>query len=241
MSGKCCTTGSLHEGEPAGEIKEVFGLLTYVAGSSSSEKVIVILSDIYGLKIPNTKLIADQFAKSGYQVFVPDILFGDGLVKLDGSVDLGAYLEKHRPEVTKPIVDSFLFALKEQMKPKFLGLIGYCFGARYVMDHIKKDEPTANAAAIAHPSRVETEQFRGIGKNPLLISAAQVDRMFPIEARFEAEKALTEEGAIYKIDLFGTVSHGFAARGDLSDPLVSFYKEKVFADQVDWFNYFSKA
>ncbi|CEP61067.1 protein AIM2 LALA0_S02e05996g [Lachancea lanzarotensis] len=241
MSGKCCTTGNLHEGEPVGEIKEVFGLPTYVTGSSSSEKVIVILSDIFGLKIPNTKLVADQFANSGYLVYVPDILFGDGLTNLDGSTDLGAFLEKHRPEVTRPIVDGFVLPLKETLNPKFLGVIGYCFGAKYALDYIKKDSPIADAAAIAHPSRLEIEQFWAIGQSPLLISAAQYDRSFNFETRHQVEKVLTEVRAIFKIDLFSKVSHGFAIRGDLNDPFVKFSKEQVFSDQLNWFNHFSEA
>ncbi|SCU92495.1 LAME_0F00210g1_1 [Lachancea meyersii CBS 8951] len=241
MVGKCCFTGSLHEGEASGAIKEAFGLETYITGSSSSAKIIVILTDVFGLNLINTKLIADQFGKAGYEVYVPDILFGEAIEKVDESVNIQEFIHKHRPEVTRPIVDKFLLRLKEKLNPKFLGVIGYCFGAKYALDHIKAEAPVANAAAIAHPSFIEVNQLKVIGKSPLLISAAQDDHIFPMELRHESEKTLIESGAVFRLDLFGNVSHGFAVRGDLSDPLVKYAKEKVFSDQLDWFNQFSSA
>ncbi|SCU77444.1 LANO_0A00386g1_1 [Lachancea nothofagi CBS 11611] len=235
---KCCFSGALHEGESIGEIQELFGLRTYVTGSSSNENIIVILSDIFGINLVNNRLIADQFGKAGYRVFIPDILFDDA-VEINANVNIPEYIHKHRPEVTRPIVDSFMKPLKEKLNPKFLGVIGHCFGGKYALDYIKADAPLAHAAAIAHPTLVENEQFKVIGKNPLLISAAQHDSLFTTEARHEVEKVLMESGAVFQLDLFGSVGHGFAVRGDMSDPDVKYAKEKVLLDLLHWFGRFS--
>ncbi|SCU77454.1 LADA_0A00540g1_1 [Lachancea dasiensis] len=241
MLSKCCFTGNLHEGESIGEIKELFGLKTYVTGSASNDKIVIILTDVFGLKLVNNRLIADQIGKAGYKVLIPDILFGDPVTALDGSVDFKDYAYRHRPEVTRPIIDGFLHPLKKELNPKFLGVIGHCFGGRYVLDLIQLPAPLADAAAIAHPSSLENQKFENIGQTPLLISAAQVDRSFNTEARHTAEKILSENGAVFQVDLFSNVSHGFAVRGDITDAKVKYAKEKVLSDQIHWFDHFSRA
>ena len=108
--GKCCFEGVCHDGTPKGRREEIFGLDTYAAGSTSpKEKVIVILTDVYGNKFNNVLLTADKFASAGYMVFVPDILFGDA-ISSDKPIDRDAWFQRHSPEVTKKIVDGCAMA-----------------------------------------------------------------------------------------------------------------------------------
>ncbi|KAH3899501.1 probable Protein AIM2 [Saccharomycodes ludwigii] len=237
--GACCFQGFKHEGTPVGKYEELFGLETYVTGSSKENKYIVILGDVFGIKLANCLLIADQLAQSGYTVLYPDILNGD-IVDIDNkaSVDFAAWIAKHDVSITKPIVDSFMSKVKETYKPKFLGVIGYCFGAKYVIQQLNKETGLADCGAIAHPSFVTMDEVAVIDK-PLLISAAENDHIFPSNLRHDTEDKLKELGVRYQIDLFGGVSHGFAARGDPNDPVVKYAKEKALLDQIYWFNYFS--
>ena len=129
--GACCVQTNFHEGTPLGTHKEIFGLDTYTVGESS--KVIVILTDIYGHKYNNVLLVADAISKEGYKVLIPDILKGDPIVSFD---ELQAWLPKHTPEITAPIVNGFLKKVKEELKPTFLGSIGYCYGAKYVIQNL---------------------------------------------------------------------------------------------------------
>ncbi|CCF57490.1 hypothetical protein KAFR_0C04990 [Kazachstania africana CBS 2517] len=238
--GKCCFEGFYHEGTAKGKHEEIFGLDTYVTGTTSpSDRVIVILTDVYGNKINNALLIADQLARPGYKVYIPDILFGDVVVKLDGSTDFNAWRERHSPEKTRKVVDEFMSSLKKEYNPKFIGVIGYCFGAKFAVQQINTDGGFADVAAIAHPSFVSMEEVAAIEK-PLLIAAAENDSIFPEENRHATEAKLKEIGARYQLDLFGGVQHGFAARGDVSDPVVKYAKEKALSDQIYWFDHFSK-
>lgn len=172
-------------------------------------------------------------------MYIPDILFGDIIEKMDGSVNVQEWAHKHRAEVTRPIVDNFMKSFKEKINPKFLGIIGYCFGAKYALHQIESKNPIANVAAIAHPSFVEQQEFQAICK-PLLISAAQNDEYFDMKIRHETEKTLSDINAVFQIDLFSNVGHGFAVRGDARDPFTAFAMNKVLLDQVEWFNHFSK-
>ena len=94
--GKCCFEGVCHDGTPKGRREEIFGLDTYAAAGSTSpkEKVIVILTDVYGNKFNNVLLMAEKSASAGYMVFsVPDILFGDA-ISSDKPIDRGAWPSK---------------------------------------------------------------------------------------------------------------------------------------------------
>lgn len=239
--GPCCFKGFRHEGTSTGSLGDLYGINTYATGSQSNEKIIVIITDIYGHKFQNTQLIADQLGDAGYRVYIPDILFGDAIEKLDGSVNFNEWLEKHNAVKTKEIVDRFLSGLKDEHSPKFVGVIGHCFGAKYAVQQIHASEGLADVCAIAHPSFITIEEVAAIGTKPLLISAAENDSIFPPELRHQSEAKLQEIGARYQLDLFSGVSHGFAVRGDTSDPVVKYAKEKVLLDQIYWFNHFSQS
>lgn len=248
--------GFRHEGTPLGCFQELFGLDTYVADPQGGEakkccrekadaqkekKYIVIITDIYGYKFNNVQLIADQLAQqTGITVLVPDILFNDPVIKLDGSTDFTKWLSSHTPEKTRnEAVQPFLQGLKTERQAEFIGVIGYCFGAKFVIQQLAEDG-LADVGAIAHPSFVEAKEVEAIdNKKPLLISAAENDSIFTEELRHLTESILKKKGNCYQLDLFSGVNHGFAARGDVSIPWVKYAKEKALADQIHWFKYFA--
>lgn len=229
--GACCVERSLHEGEAKGAHVDIFGLPTYQVGQENgNDRILIIVSDIHGFKFKNTLLLADNFAKAGYHVLLPDILKGDPV----GDADLQTWLKSHTPEITTPIVDGFVTKVKSEYKPKTLVGVGYCFGAKYLIKLMTDEKPFFDSGAIAHPSFVTIEEVKAITK-PILISAAEIDPIFTTELRHETEKALTEGKKTFQIDLFSGVSHGFTSRGDISVPHIKYAKEKAFQDQVAWF------
>lgn len=225
----CCAQTNFHEGTPLGTHQEVFGVDTYIVGESSN--ILVILTDIFGHRYNNVLLVADAISKSGYKVLIPDILNGDPLKPGD---DFQPWLPKHTPEITAPIVDNFLKRVKEELKPTFLGGIGYCFGAKFAVQNLSING-YLDAAAVAHPSFVSMEEVKAI-KRPIIISAAETDQVFAPELRHQTEDELAKlEGVRYQVDLFSGVTHGFALRGDIKNPIVRYAKEKVLADQLAFF------
>ena len=241
--GKCCVKGFVHEGKAVGTYEQVFGLDTYVTGTSNSpnDKVIVILTDIYGNRLINTLLNADQFAAAGYRVYIPDLFDGDYAdINDQDRVKLPEWFKRHTPEITKPISDAFVRSIRKEFNPKFLAVVGYCFGAKYAIHQIAAADGVADCCAVAHPSLVTIEEVAAISKDkPILISAAETDPIFPPELRAQTEAKLKEIGARYQVDLFSGVSHGFSVRGDITNPVVKYAKEKAFCDQVYWFDYFA--
>ncbi|ODV66636.1 dienelactone hydrolase [Hyphopichia burtonii NRRL Y-1933] len=234
--GACCVHATLHEGEPKGQHQIVAGVDSYVAGAENgNDNIIVILPDIYGYKFKNNMLIADEVARLGkYKVLVPDLAEGgDPPASLEF---LPAWFEKHPNETTTRIVKEYLTTLYKETTPKFLGGIGHCYGAKFAIEQASKDG-NFDAIAIAHPSQVSIDQVKALTK-PILISAAETDPIFTRELRWETEEALTEIKVRYQMDLFQGVSHGYAVRGDITNPSVKYAKEKTLTDQLAWFSQF---
>ncbi|OWB55855.1 hypothetical protein B5S28_g1739 [[Candida] boidinii] len=203
------------------------------------DKVIVILTDIYGYGFKNTQLIADQLAKrTGYYVVVPDILKGEALVfgKVTPEI-FGDWFSRHPIQGTKDIVTDFLTNLKKELNPDYLCGIGYCFGAKYLFHQMTADG-LFDVGVGAHPSFADDDEVSAIRK-PVLISAAEKDNIFTAELRHKTESILSSiEGLRYQIDLFGGVEHGFTIRSDENIPAVRYAKNKALIDHVYWFKEF---
>lgn len=78
MSCENCFKGSELPGEPSGSIVE--GAYLSSAPSTTSDgtkRAVVLLTDIFGLPLKNSKLQADKLAKElGVDVWVPDLFAG---------------------------------------------------------------------------------------------------------------------------------------------------------------------
>lgn len=231
----CCLKSFDHEGKPLGSHKEIAGLDTYQIGEQyGDERLIVILTDIYGNKFNNTLLVADELSKlNESQVLVPDILKGEPVADMSKFQE---WMERHQPEENKQIVDGFLKKLHEEKSPKTVFGMGYCFGAKYAIQNLS-DDGYFTAAAVAHPSFVAVEEVEAV-KKPILISAATDDQIFPEELRNKSINILTKNDIRFQLDLFQGVSHGFAIKGDIKNPVVKYAKEKVIVDQTCFFKQF---
>ncbi|ODQ65187.1 dienelactone hydrolase family protein [Nadsonia fulvescens var. elongata DSM 6958] len=236
---KCCAQGFKHTGESVGSLISFHGIDTYVTGKESNQsKVILFLTDIIGHKFINAQLLADEFASRGYYVIVPDLFNGDP-VPLNPSPDFDLrahWLPKHLPGSIQLIIDTVVNAIHADFKPKFVGSVGYCFGAKYVARLLATDK--IQVGCIAHPSFLSIEEIEAI-KGPLYISGAETDEIYTEELRAETEKVLAEKKKVYLLARFSNTSHGFAVRGDTSVPDVKWAKEKTFYDMAGWFDRFS--
>lgn len=73
MSCENCKTGFKWDGTASGKETTLNKSDAYVAGDSK-DVAIFIVTDIFGWKLPNIRLIADHFAKeSQATVYVPDL------------------------------------------------------------------------------------------------------------------------------------------------------------------------
>ncbi|TFK25108.1 dienelactone hydrolase endo-1,3,1,4-beta-D-glucanase [Coprinopsis marcescibilis] len=240
-----CVKGVRHEGTPEGSWEEIGGVTSYVAtplGDYPKDRVILYIADIFGPQLINAQLLADDFARNGFKTIIPDYLNGDFVAAdaLDpgSQFDLGAWFAKHGASETRPPLDRVTAGLKEQGVTSF-GATGYCFGGRYVFD--LGFDNVISAAVVNHPSLLKSpedlQKYFDTSKTPLLINSCTIDTQFPHEAQAQADEILGNGKftAGYKREYFECCTHGFAVRGDLSDPKVKAGKEGAFAAAVKWF------
>jgi len=70
---ECCKSGFKWGGSPVGKTGKIAGLDTYVTGDSKHAGILII-ADVFGWELENTRLIADHFAKEvGATVYLPDL------------------------------------------------------------------------------------------------------------------------------------------------------------------------
>ncbi|KAF2866036.1 dienelactone hydrolase [Massariosphaeria phaeospora] len=164
-----CIKGSIHAGHPTGTEETIHGLNTYVVGNRTNPRAtIVVYSDIFGLPLPNNKLIADAYAKSGeYLVYLPDFFKGDPvplrvadvLIPVDAAnqSSLSKYggmlasmptfimwMTRHKQAPTDKICMDFLAALRRATpRSHTIGMVGMCWGGKYAiragLEHNKID------------------------------------------------------------------------------------------------------
>lgn len=235
IPGECCLKGVVHEGTPKGEIVQFAEVETYIArpASGSSERVILLLTDIMGI-CNNPKLIADDFAANGYTVVLPDMFAGDKVpfpADRKPGFQLPEWLKDHQPHHVIPIIQKVMGQIRSELKPRKIGAAGYCFGAKYVTQLLSGE---IDAGYNAHPSFVTLDELCAI-KAPLAISAAETDSIFTRDLRHATEAKLAEIKATYQITLFSGVAHGFAVRCDLTNDKQRWAKEEAFRQAVRWF------
>jgi len=233
---RCCTVGVKHEGEPQGIYKTLNETDTYIATPSTPHPKIALLylTDVIGNHWPNPCLIADQFAANGYPTYIPDILHNDPMpLTPPAGYSYADWLKNHTVDITEPVVKKAIEWLKGEGGYKKIGVVGYCYGAKYAIRAL--GDGGADVGFVGHPAFVDKEEVEAI-KGPLSIAAAEIEQVFPAEKRYETEKLLVATKLPYQITLYGGVKHGFAVKADLSDKRQKFANEQAFYQAVQWFD-----
>lgn len=88
MSCPDCYRGSVHEGQPRGQVTKAYGLDTYVvnpADGRPAKGIVVLLPDAFGWEFVNVRLLADSYADKGdFKVYAPDFMKGKFRVHVYG-------------------------------------------------------------------------------------------------------------------------------------------------------------
>ncbi|KIM53525.1 hypothetical protein SCLCIDRAFT_1222744 [Scleroderma citrinum Foug A] len=243
-----CIKGVRHEGVPEGKVEDIGGVKCYVgtpSGECAKEKAILFLPDVFGIELVNSQLLVDDFARNGFKTIAIDYLNGDPIPEnafSNPNFNFMAWLSNHGNDETRPNVDKVIAALREQGVTEF-GATGYCFGARYAFDLAFQN--LVKVTVVSHPSLLEIPgdlvKYKELSKAPLLINSCTFDQRFPHEAQAKADEILgggEQFTDTYRREYFEGCTHGFAVRGDLSDPKTKAGKEGSFEASVKFFNRF---
>jgi dienelactone hydrolase len=236
MVGQCCITGFQWDGKPVGSESRLAGMDAYVSGNNK-DRAILILPDIFGWELTNTRLLADHFAEeANATVYLPDT-FNGGSVKVEdmnnGKFDLGAFIATNSKEKLGPMIE----AAAQELRAKYrkLGTVGYCFGGWSTAQIAGKGKDLVDAIVLAHPSLLTNDLLEGISKATLFI-VPETDPIFTDDLQAHAKEVLPKSGAAFEWIDYPGVAHGFATRGDRTNDIQRKALEKAKNDTVDFFN-----
>ncbi|KAI5859803.1 alpha/beta-hydrolase [Durotheca rogersii] len=224
-----------HTGEPVGKEQVYNGTNQYVTGEASDVGVLY-LTDVFGIQLPQNKLLADSFGRAGYITVAPDLFNGTpapGDINGQPSFNLTKFLADHRPEITDPIIATAIDFLRAELGVEKVAVTGYCFGGRYAF-RVLAEGKGADVGFTAHPSLLEDAEISAI-TGPISVAAADGDDLLPPERRLQIEAELLQTGLPYSVALYGGTRHGFGVRANVSNPQEKFGKEEAFFQAIRWF------
>ncbi|KAF9264325.1 dienelactone hydrolase endo-1,3,1,4-beta-D-glucanase [Marasmius fiardii PR-910] len=240
-----CFKGVTHEGTPNGKWEEIGGINCYVAvpnDNKNPDKILLFLPDAFGIQLINNQLLVSDFAANGIKTVAIDYFYGEPVPVealspgYSGPFNRETWFAKQMSR-SRPAIDKVIEALKGDGITEFAAT-GYCWGGRYTFD--LAFESIITTAIVSHPSRLKVpedlQEYLEKSKAPLLINSCTVDAQFPLEAQAKADEILGD-GKFkpgYKREYFDGCEHGFAVRGDLSNPKVKAGKEGSFKASVEW-------
>ncbi|KAF7797454.1 hypothetical protein EIP86_008651 [Pleurotus ostreatoroseus] len=261
MSCEQCTQGYVLEGEPQGTmVGDAY--LRAASAEGPSKAAVVLLTDIFGLALVNSKLIADEISKRlQCDVWVPDLFAGSPPFREDEleplmpqrvgesmslwtKVRAGILLLSRafrlygvRAAVVDPRTTAFVEKIKAEKKYEKIGAVGYCFGGALAVRLGTGN--VFDSVVIVHPGGVTEEQIKAI-KVPAAWACAEQDMAFNKAARDQAEAILAAkkdkpDAIEYEfVDYKGTV-HGFGARPNLKIPEVATAFNAALDQTSNWF------
>ncbi|KAI9203966.1 dienelactone hydrolase [Polychytrium aggregatum] len=269
MTSVACCGGFIDSGNPAGTTSPIGGIDCYVAPRTATtdsfieSTAIVVATDIFGYKLPNSRLIADSFAKdTQFLTVVPDIFEGTEpppellqcVETLSGEQPatlfqkaqaIGAILW-HAPAfmyfnpISKGVnrIRKVIETLRQERGIKRVALIGYCWGGRIAV--ILSQEPgVADAVCSAHPGGLTFPDDIEKIQAPIHFVLADKDRSVKEEQITIIRDVLgkkNEAGRLaHQIDVYPGTTHGFAVRGNENDPKVKAAREKAYKDSLAFF------
>jgi dienelactone hydrolase len=259
----CCLSGFLNNSaKPVGKDETIHGLPCYISENpdKSKTKTLIIIPDIFGYKTPNVRLLADEYAKAGLYVYVPDFYNGDALPysflqsiepplqirehlgaiakvknQANVAVTLGPWAIKHRESVAKPIIDKFFNAVRAENGVGKIGTLGFCWGGRHATLQVHADG-LADAAFVCHPALLGIPKDIDAVSKPIAFAVGDKDSVLDnatvkrITDILDSKKDVPHEVRIYEDQV-----HNFALRGDWSSEKDRKAMDAATKQGIDWF------
>ena len=222
--------GDKLSGSAKGKISTYAGVEAYVTGDNKTN-AIVYSPDIYGHTFDSHHKNADAYAAAGFTVIIPKTL--NDAADPNDSTFMSKFMEwlgRNPAENASAIIEKVVTqALKDF---KTVQLVGFCYGARMVVDAVEKNNGVKGAVAY-HPTFLKAEDAPLIAKTniPFRFNCAADDFIFVPDLRAVFEKELKGKNGIFK-EYPGT-QHGFGARP--SGELAQKSREEALVDTIAFF------
>uniref|UniRef100_A0A1D1ZHA9 Endo-1,31,4-beta-D-glucanase n=1 Tax=Anthurium amnicola TaxID=1678845 RepID=A0A1D1ZHA9_9ARAE len=210
-------------------VDDIAGLRTYTAGSPTSHRAILLVTDIYGYQAPNLRNIADEAAAAGFFVVAPDFYYGDPYVDGEPWDD---WSRRHGTVKGAEDAKAVVAALRRGGATS-IGAAGFCWGGKVVVELAKSDG--IDAAVLLHPAMVTVDDIKEV-EVPMEVLGGELDEISPPSLLKQFELILSTKSGIESfVKVFPGVPHGFSIRYDANDKFAVKTAEEAQQDMLNWF------
>jgi carboxymethylenebutenolidase len=231
--------GEVSQWELEGETYEQY---TTKPTTNANGAAVVVVHDIFGGAIPNTKYIVDHLAQKGFHASMLDLFQGQGwpLSKINMLIARDAEFmtwvqdklsPAHAEKVTH-VLTAYADHLRSQGYSK-VGIVGFCYGGR--MSGLVSSSGKFDAAVSVHGSSHSDTQILE-AKCPIMYIIPEGDKHFPEENIPKMQDVLKEHPEKGEIKIFQGVTHGWVNRGQYDDDEVKRKADEAVADFVAFFS-----
>ena len=147
---------------------------------------------------------------------------------------LPPWLVKHREAITKPLISSFISAVRAMPGTGKIGTIGFCWGARYA---ILTAHDEVDVAYGCHPSLVSIpDDFDPVTK-PLSLAVGTKDSMLDTDSIGKIQDIMAKKTDVpHELRIYEDQVHGFALRSDWSSDKDKKAMDDAEKQGIEWFN-----
>ncbi|KAJ0022978.1 hypothetical protein NQD34_015112 [Periophthalmus magnuspinnatus] len=208
-----------------------------VKPTAASEKAIIVIQDIFGWKLPNTRYIADMIASNGYIAVCPDFFVGkEPWSPTHDWSKFQEWLEDKKATNIKREVDATIEFLKTKCGAKHIGVVGFCWGG-VATHYISLQYPEIKAAVSVY-GVVRMMEDKYDLKSPTLFIFGEKDDYIPLDQVKELEDKLKEKCKMdYQVKIFPGQTHGFVHRKrEDMNPEDTPHIQEARKDMLNWLN-----
>ncbi|XP_030623005.1 carboxymethylenebutenolidase homolog [Chanos chanos] len=233
-----CDLGDKIEYKGLGQEVQIEHVKAYlVKPTAPSKKAILVIQDIFGWQLSNTRFMAEVLASHGYIAVCPDFFLGKA--PWDPKEDWAkfpAWLETRSPKAINKEVDVVLKYLKEKCGVERIGVVGFCWGG-LATHYLSLHYPEIKGGVSNYGIVREGDDRYGL-KFPTLFIFAENDDYIPLDQVTALEKNLKEKCPVdFQVKIFPGQTHGFVhrKREDIN-PKDKPFIDEARKDMLNWLN-----
>lgn len=231
-----CSAGDILDYKSLGNEILVEHISAYLCKPSlPTEKAVVVIHDIYGWQLPNTRHVADMLAASGYLAILPDFFKGQEPWKpSDDWSTFNEWLKTREANKINRETDVVLKYLKEQCNIKKIGVIGFCWGGVAVHHLMLSYLDFKAGVSLYGIIRSSEDTFNLL--NPTFFIFGEKDEVIPLAQVSALEQKLKKECKVdFEVKIYPGQTHGFVHRKkEDMNPADKPYIEEARRDMMDW-------
>ncbi|KAJ3119268.1 hypothetical protein HK098_005621 [Nowakowskiella sp. JEL0407] len=258
----CCLGGFIEKGTPAGSEIKLGTFNCYVARANESgkptENAVLLITDVFGWKLPNARFVADTYASEGLDCYIPDLHDEDSISPQVAEIltetpttyyarfqsilsiislipQMIAWMPRHNVKATLPLLDAVLKELRETIGIKKLAAVGFCWGGKYSVLLGGGENPKVEAVGAIHPSMIDYPKEVQELKVPTTFHVSESDPFFKPSQVPEIEKILSERVSKSEVKMYPGTSHGFSLRGNMAEPNVKKARDDCHSSTIEFF------